>query len=152
MIEINTVDAFQGREKQVILFNCVRSNNSSSLQGSLGFLMDERRLNVAITRPQHFLVIVGNAATLMKSHVWSNLIAHCKETDCLLEVPAEILRNHEERTAEEPELITAAIANMRQSDQATSAAAGAQKLFADDAATHEVARDLLRLANTAEER
>lgn len=59
-IEVNTVDAFQGSEKDVIIFNCVRSNYEGMLQKSLGFLLDERRLNVAITRPKHFLIIVGN--------------------------------------------------------------------------------------------
>ena len=58
-IEVNTVDAFQGKEKDIIIFNCVRSNTSASLQASLGFLNDERRLNVAITRPKHFLIILG---------------------------------------------------------------------------------------------
>lgn len=60
-VEVNTVDAFQGREKDIIVFNCVRSNFSQTLQGSLGFLTDYRRLNVAITRPRHFLIIIGNA-------------------------------------------------------------------------------------------
>ena len=59
-IEINTVDAFQGREKDIIIISCVRSNNSSQLKGSLGFLVDKRRMNVAITRPRHFLFVVGN--------------------------------------------------------------------------------------------
>lgn len=77
-VEVNTVDAFQGREKDIIIFNCVRSNHSATLQGSLGFLTDERRLNVAITRPRHFLLILGNANTLKKSPVWSNLISHCR--------------------------------------------------------------------------
>ncbi len=58
---MNTVDAFQGKEKDIIIFNCVRSNTSASLQASLGFLNDERRLNVAITRPKHFLIILGNS-------------------------------------------------------------------------------------------
>ena len=39
----------------------VRSNNNPSLQSSLGFLLDERRLNVTITRPKHFLFIIGNS-------------------------------------------------------------------------------------------
>jgi senataxin len=74
--EVNTVDAFQGREKEIIIFNCVRSNDKQSLTGSLGFLLDERRLNVAITRPQHFLFIIGNAQTLSRSETWKSMIAH----------------------------------------------------------------------------
>ena len=60
-MEINTVDAFQGREKDIVIFNCVRSNVLSTEQASLGFLTDKRRMNVAITRPRHFLLIVGNS-------------------------------------------------------------------------------------------
>lgn len=63
-IEVNTVDAFQGREKDIIIFNCVRSNDAPTLKSALGFLIDERRLNVAITRPKFFLLVVGNAKTL----------------------------------------------------------------------------------------
>ena len=78
-LEINTVDAFQGREKDIVIFNCVRSNTLNSVQGSLGFLTDERRLNVAITRPRHFVFIVGNAHTLLKSEVWSQMV-HSSQT------------------------------------------------------------------------
>jgi superfamily I DNA and/or RNA helicase len=60
----------------------VRSNDS----GALGFLTDLRRLNVAITRPKHFLLIVGNAQTLCSNEVWSNLIQHCKAKGCFVEV------------------------------------------------------------------
>lgn len=63
-VEVNTVDAFQGREKDIIIFNCVRSNDNSTLTSALGFLIDERRLNVAITRPKYFLLVIGNSKTL----------------------------------------------------------------------------------------
>ena len=67
-IEINTVDAYQGREKEIMIFTCVRSNKIECLPNevykSLGFLTDERRLNVAITRPKNFLFIIGNKNTL----------------------------------------------------------------------------------------
>lgn len=78
-IEVNTVDAFQGREKDIIIFNCVRSNRLQTLQGSLGFLTDTRRLNVAITRPRHFLLVVGNSDTLKKSDYWHKLVKDCKQ-------------------------------------------------------------------------
>jgi superfamily I DNA and/or RNA helicase len=48
------------------------------IEKSLGFLLDERRLNVAITRPKYFLMIVGNSQTLKKSDIWDNLINYCR--------------------------------------------------------------------------
>ncbi len=74
-ININTVDAFQGQEKEIIIFNCVRSNNNDwNIRSKLGFLTDLRRLNVAITRPKHFLFIIGNSRTLEASNVWGDMI------------------------------------------------------------------------------
>jgi len=62
-VAVNTVDAFQGQEKDVILFSAVRSNQDLAKSGSdknlIGFLSDVRRLNVAITRPRFVLIIVG---------------------------------------------------------------------------------------------
>jgi senataxin len=70
-LEVNTVDAFQGQEKDIIIFSCVRTNNSG-----IGFLQDIRRLNVAITRAKYALYIVGNAETLKVDKTWSNLLHH----------------------------------------------------------------------------
>lgn len=90
-IEVNTVDAFQGREKDIIIFNCVRSNDAPTLKSALGFLIDERRLNVAITRPKFFLFVVGNARTLSQSEVWKNMIEYCRSSETaskLVELPS----------------------------------------------------------------
>ena len=55
-IEVNTVDAYQGRERDVIIYSVVRSNP----QRVIGFLRDERRLNVALSRAREALFVVGN--------------------------------------------------------------------------------------------
>lgn len=62
-VEISTVDGFQGREKEVIIMLLVRSNN----QGEVGFLRDQRRLNVAITRAKRHLCVVGDLDMLARS-------------------------------------------------------------------------------------
>ena len=85
-IEVNTVDAFQGREKEIIIFNCVRSNDQESLRAALGFLIDERRLNVAITRPQKFLFVIGHSQTLQKSKVWSQMVDYCQNESSLIQI------------------------------------------------------------------
>ncbi len=59
-VEIDTVDGFQGREKEVILITLVRSNAT----GEIGFLGDTRRMNVALTRARRSLIVVGDSATL----------------------------------------------------------------------------------------
>lgn len=59
-LEIDTVDGFQGREKEAVLISMVRSNNI----GEIGFLGDTRRMNVALTRARRKLIVVGDSATL----------------------------------------------------------------------------------------
>ena len=60
LISINTVDAFQGQERDIIAISFVRSNND----GEVGFLGDIRRTNVAMTRARKKLIMVGDSATL----------------------------------------------------------------------------------------
>ena len=75
-IEIKSVDGYQGREKEVIIFSCVRSNS----EGNLGFLKDKRRLNVAITRPKRGLIITGNPTTLRHDPTWAAWIDWMEES------------------------------------------------------------------------
>lgn len=59
-VEIDTVDGFQGREKETVIITLVRSNPT----GEIGFLADTRRMNVALTRARRSLVVIGDSATL----------------------------------------------------------------------------------------
>lgn len=65
-IEIHTVDAFQGRDKDTIVISTVRSNAT----GTIGFLKDPRRLNVALTRARNRLYVYGNTDTLSRVSPW----------------------------------------------------------------------------------
>ncbi|XP_072208756.1 probable helicase senataxin [Excalfactoria chinensis] len=69
--EVDTVDAFQGREKDCIIVTCVRANSS---KGSIGFLASLQRLNVTITRARFSLFILGRLKTLMENEDWNQLI------------------------------------------------------------------------------
>ena len=72
-IVVNTVDGFQGSEKDVILMSCVRSG-----AGGIGFLQDKRRLNVALTRAKKTLIVVGNMSTLKANPMWENFLAEAE--------------------------------------------------------------------------
>ena len=68
-ITVNTVDGFQGQERDVILISLVRSND----EGQIGFLRDLRRMNVAITRARMKLIILGDVATLTRHPFYRRL-------------------------------------------------------------------------------
>lgn len=69
LISVNTVDGFQGQERDVILISLVRSND----EGQIGFLKDLRRMNVAMTRARMKLIILGNKNTMTKHPFYKKL-------------------------------------------------------------------------------
>ncbi len=71
-LEIDTVDGFQGREKEVIIVTMVRSND----RREIGFLADTRRTNVALTRARRKLIVIGDSATLASHQFYANMLEH----------------------------------------------------------------------------
>ncbi len=82
-IEIDTVDAFQGREKDVVIFSCVRS----SVKTGIGFVRDVRRMNVGLTRARSSLIVLGNAQALSEGSAdWAALVEDARSRGCLIPV------------------------------------------------------------------
>jgi superfamily I DNA and/or RNA helicase len=69
LISVNTVDGFQGQERDIILISLVRAND----EGQIGFLRDLRRMNVAITRARMKLIILGDASTMTRHPFYKKL-------------------------------------------------------------------------------
>jgi superfamily I DNA and/or RNA helicase len=74
-VEVNTVDGFQGREKEVIVISTVRSNDTRQV----GFLADKRRMNVAVTRARRQCILIGNSETLQADAFLRGLVEHFQE-------------------------------------------------------------------------
>lgn len=75
LISVNTVDGFQGQERDIIIISLVRSNE----EGQIGFLRDLRRMNVAITRARMKLIIIGDVETLTKHKFYKRLHEYIEE-------------------------------------------------------------------------
>jgi superfamily I DNA and/or RNA helicase len=71
-LEIDTVDGFQGREKEAVVISLVRSNG----KGEIGFLADTRRMNVALTRARRKLIVIGDSATIAHHPFYERLLSH----------------------------------------------------------------------------
>ena len=73
-IEVDSVDGFQGREKEVVLVSLVRSN----FEGEMGFLADTRRMNVAMTRAKRKLVVIGDSGTISNIGFYRDFIKYAE--------------------------------------------------------------------------
>ncbi len=76
-IQANTIDSFQGQERDVIYISLVRSNE----QGMIGFLKDTRRMNVAMTRAKKKLIVIGDSATIGQHPFYNDFIDYCEKND-----------------------------------------------------------------------
>ncbi|CAD6259771.1 unnamed protein product [Miscanthus lutarioriparius] len=80
-VRVKSIDGFQGEEDDIIILSTVRSNG----RGAVGFLDDNQRANVALTRARHCLWILGNANTLHKSGtVWTDLVVDAQRRNCII--------------------------------------------------------------------
>ncbi|XP_059313666.1 probable helicase MAGATAMA 3 [Lycium ferocissimum] len=82
VVDINTVDGFQGREKDVAIFSCVRASKDKGI----GFVADYRRMNVGITRARSSVLVVGSASTLRRDKRWQNLVESAEQRNALYKV------------------------------------------------------------------
>lgn len=107
-IDVGTVEFFQGQERQLIVISTVRSatadsgNTSTNARSPLGFLADQRRLNVAISRAVAGLLIVGNLRTLASHNAkWRSLVELAMDMDAVRGGPLEIGQSFLKQTSEQ---------------------------------------------------
>uniref|UniRef100_A0A8C3WJC5 5'-3' DNA helicase ZGRF1 n=1 Tax=Catagonus wagneri TaxID=51154 RepID=A0A8C3WJC5_9CETA len=100
-VQVSTVDAFQGAEKEIIILSCVRTRQ-------VGFIDSEKRMNVALTRGRRHLLIVGNLTCLRKNRLWGRVIQHCEGREDGLQHASQyepqlnqLLKDYSEKQAEE---------------------------------------------------
>ena len=74
-ITVNTIDSFQGQERDIVYISLTRSNT----EGKIGFLSDTRRMNVAMTRAKKKLVVIGDSATLSRSAFYADFITYAEK-------------------------------------------------------------------------
>jgi ATP-dependent RNA/DNA helicase IGHMBP2 len=76
-ISVNTIDSFQGQERDIVYISMTRSNS----EGEIGFLSDIRRMNVAMTRARKKLIVIGDSGTLSSLAFYSDFITYAEQLD-----------------------------------------------------------------------
>jgi senataxin len=82
-VEVNTVDSFQGREANIVIFSCVRAAGSKGI----GFLSDVRRMNVALTRAKHFLFVIARCDSICVNPYWDQIVKDARNNQAVVSVP-----------------------------------------------------------------
>jgi hypothetical protein len=108
-IEIGTVEYFQGREKLVIIVSCVRSQTKT-----VGFLSNQKRLNVSLTRAKALQIIIGNPETLRMDKYWRKFIELCEQKNAVIsETPIQFEKNMRHLSLDLSEMVMAKIESQR---------------------------------------
>lgn len=82
-VQISTIDAFQGKESDIVILSSVRAATKSK---GIGFLSDLKRLNVALTRSKFYLFIICKVNTVVQNPYWDMLVKHAKRSQSLMRV------------------------------------------------------------------
>lgn len=85
-IDVNTVDGFQGKEKTIIIFSTVRSKGSKTI----GFLGDERRMNVGLSRAKSSLIVIGDSKKLINDKNWEKLVKYSYREGIFYKVKGDV--------------------------------------------------------------
>lgn len=95
-INVNTVDAFQGQERDIVILSCVRALERPNDFNSVGFVRSQQRMNVALTRAKSVLFIMIHAKSFANVPLWQQLLADAQARQCLVrltsQMPDEMLK------------------------------------------------------------
>ena len=91
MVDISTVDAFQGKEAGIVIFSCVRG---ASKGVGIGFLSDVKRMNVALTRAKYYMFIITRCRTILVNPYWRDLVSHARKQQAIFKVLSTNARSH----------------------------------------------------------
>jgi len=101
-VDVGSVEEYQGQERPVIIISTVRSNVQHlefDYEHNLGFVKNEKRFNVAITRAMALLIIIGNPFVLSKDKNWNALLQYCRDNNAYAGCPYE--ETHTDKEAQE---------------------------------------------------
>ncbi|KAL8595223.1 hypothetical protein ACOMHN_043376 [Nucella lapillus] len=86
-VKVGSVEEFQGQERLIIIVSTVRSNPrflNTDNKFTIGFLQNNKRFNVAVTRPKALLIVIGNPNVLRHNRSWSTFVEYCKVNGCMM--------------------------------------------------------------------